>query len=731
MRLVIAALAASVVLSSAASFAQTQTSSSSSSSSRPPSAASISVPRLINLNGVFRPADGQPVGGVEVVTFAIYTDESGGAPIWQETQQVTPDASGRYTVLLGATQTDGVPLEVFASGDARWLGMIWARGGESQNKRSRLTFVPYAVHATDADTLGGKPASAYVLTSTDGAGKTGAASAADSASANTVLTGVPGQLAKYAPNGVDIMGATTVESGGRLGVGTTAPLDYVHAQFTDNTGGFTGFAVQNLSGGAAAYSGTLFYDNLGALGQFQGFNNSTHEYRINNVAKNGANFNGSINFMVGGISRFFVNSGTNVGIGTAVPTTALEVSNATTGVTSTTILSTTYNPATQGGLFLGRHARGTSGTPSAVQTGDNLAGFVGSGFGTTGFGAGRGGMFIRAAENWTDAAQGTSLAFNVTPTGTAAMSTAMTVTPTGDVGIGTTAPAGGFEVSRAFGYKALFTSYEGGIDVLIRKAHGANPAAPTGLLIGNEFGAYGMAGYGATAFGDLRAGMFAFATENWTDTAQGAGLGFGVTPNGTTATDARMAITSTGHVGMGAMTFDGNGLPILPDQLHVIGDIRIGTSGTNGCLKDFSGTGIVGTCSSDLRLKKDITPFGAVLDRLTALQPVHYFWRASEFPERHFGDAQAAGLIAQDVEKVLPELVETDKDGFKAVNYSKLPLFTIQAMKELKSENDVLKQRVDQLEQREQHLVELEQLKQRVAELERLLTELRTATVRR
>jgi len=119
MRLVTAALAATIVLTPLAASAQDA----SSSSSRPQSSPSISVPRLINLNGLFRPADGQPVAGAETVTFAVYADESGGTPIWQETQQVTPDASGRYTVLLGATQADGVPLEVFASGEARWLGM--------------------------------------------------------------------------------------------------------------------------------------------------------------------------------------------------------------------------------------------------------------------------------------------------------------------------------------------------------------------------------------------------------------------------------------------------------------------------------------------------------------------------------------------------------------------------------------------------------------------------------
>ncbi len=47
---------------------------------------------------------------------------------------------------------------------------------------------------------------------------------------------------------------------------------------------------------------------------------------------------------------------------------------------------------------------------------------------------------------------------------------------------------------------------------------------------------------------------------------------------------------------------------------------------------------------------------------------------------------RAYGLIAQDVEQVLPELVVTNEDGFKAVDYSELPLLTIQAVKDLKSE---------------------------------------------
>ena len=106
-----------------------------------------------------------------------------------------------------------------------------------------------------------------------------------------------------------------------------------------------------------------------------------------------------------------------------------------------------------------------------------------------------------------------------------------------------------------------------------------------------------------------------------------------------------------------------------------------------------------------------------MLTQLAALQPVHYFWRAADFPQQHFGDSRAYGLIAQDVEAVLPELVVTNDDGFKAVDYTKLPLLTIQAVKELKAENDELKTENGELK------AETDDLKQRVADLERRFAE--------
>ena len=139
-----------------------------------PSSAVTAVPRLVRVTGTLVPADGLPAAPVERVTLAVYADETGGTPLWQETQDVAVGADGRYTLLLGATLPDGLPLDLFAAGDARWLGRRFERAGEGEQARVRLASVPYALKASDADTLGGLPASAYLLAesgATAGAGR--------------------------------------------------------------------------------------------------------------------------------------------------------------------------------------------------------------------------------------------------------------------------------------------------------------------------------------------------------------------------------------------------------------------------------------------------------------------------------------------------------------------------------------------------------------------------------
>src|SRR5438445_3556400 len=78
--------------------------------------ASSTLPRLVKFSG-------SAPAGVTTVSFAIYDREDALAPLWLETQSVTADDSGHYSVLLGSTKADGLPGSIFASGEARWIGV--------------------------------------------------------------------------------------------------------------------------------------------------------------------------------------------------------------------------------------------------------------------------------------------------------------------------------------------------------------------------------------------------------------------------------------------------------------------------------------------------------------------------------------------------------------------------------------------------------------------------------
>jgi len=119
------------------------------------------VPTLVNFSGTLSDVGGKPLTGIQGVTFYLYQASEGGPPLWMETQNVQPDKTGHYSVMLGSTASAGLPTDLFASGEARWLGV--QAQGQAEQPRVMLLAVPYALKAGDAQTIGGLPPSAFVL----------------------------------------------------------------------------------------------------------------------------------------------------------------------------------------------------------------------------------------------------------------------------------------------------------------------------------------------------------------------------------------------------------------------------------------------------------------------------------------------------------------------------------------------------------------------------------------
>jgi hypothetical protein len=167
------------------------------------------VPPLIKFNGVMpspgtqNRTTGSASAGLVTATFSLYALEEGGSPLWSESQSLQLDEQGHYIVLLGAASPGGVPLDLFASGRALWLGVQPQLSGVGELPRVLLAAVPYALKASDSDTLGGKPASAYAL-----AGASTVVEVAGAATASTT-TAPPGRQLDAAPGSVSSPQAAT------------------------------------------------------------------------------------------------------------------------------------------------------------------------------------------------------------------------------------------------------------------------------------------------------------------------------------------------------------------------------------------------------------------------------------------------------------------------------------------------------------------------------------------
>lgn len=126
-----------------------------------------------------------------------------------------------------------------------------------------------------------------------------------------------------------------------------------------------------------------------------------------------------------------------------------------------------------------------------------------------------------------------------------------------------------------------------------------------------------------------------------------------------TNNSSRMVITEDGNIGMGKSTAD--------VRLDVSGSIRY-----TGTITDVS----------DVRFKKDIHTIDHALEKVLQLRGVTYHYKREEFKEMNFDDKRQIGFIAQELEPLFPELVKTDKEGFKSVDYVSMSAVLVQALNE-------------------------------------------------
>jgi hypothetical protein len=134
---------------------------------------------------------------------------------------------------------------------------------------------------------------------------------------------------------------------------------------------------------------------------------------------------------------------------------------------------------------------------------------------------------------------------------------------------------------------------------------------------------------------------------------------------------------------------------------------------------DGSLTVVTVATPSDIRYKKGINPLESSLEKVLLLQGVTYEWDRDKVTGAGFTEGKQIGLIAQEVEKVLPELVHTDGKGYKTLSYDKLGPLLIEAVKEQQKEIATQKKEIAEKSFRIERLEKLlEILEQRLASLE-------------
>jgi len=647
------------------------------------------VPQLVNFSGRAMDGKGNLITGISGITFSIYKEQFDGAPLWSETQNVTADAKGNYTVQLGAANAQGLPLDLFTSGEARWLG-VRVNGGEEQ-PRVLLLSVPYALKAADAQTLGGLPASAFALASAPNANSsTTAPTSPKQKSAITASVGGTG-TADYIPlwtSSTALGNSVLFQLGTKVGVNTKTP-----ATALDVAGKVNASAGFELAGQPFAF-GSLANGNA-----FLGFagNATTNNSKLANTAVGvnalHSNTTGLSNTALGYdalLSNTTGNSNTALGEETLIVNTSGGANTAvgfnvlsgnTTGSQNTAI----------GGAALGNNSTGTDNT---------AAGYSALSFNSTGYentATGSGALYHNSTGNSNTASGYDALVANTTGAGN---------TATGASALSANSTSYGNTATGSAALRDTTGSYNTatGTDALIVNTTGSyNTAHGTGALGYNKTGSQNTA-TGYNALPDLGINT----ADGSSNTADGAQAFFSLeTGNENTAVGFQAAYSVTSGTALTCIGYDcsisANGLSnataigafavVGQSNSLVLGgsgiNVGVGTPTPSNVFTIGKGAGQAlsdgWSTYSSRRWKTNIRTLPDALAKVERLRGVSYDLQGSGKHE--------IGVIAEEVGSVVPEIVSYEPNGQDArgVDYSRLTALLIEAVKQQQQEISTLR----------------------------------------